>query len=70
MIEIIKDLNSRTDVHGILVQLPLPTYLNEQKILDEISPAKDVDGFHPLNVGSKKINALLIFSVVLALKGR
>lgn len=44
-------LNSDTHVHGILVQLPLPSQLDEQKILWMIDPEKDVDGFHPLNLG-------------------
>ena len=43
--------NADTKVHGILVQLPLPTKFNEQHILDLISPMKDVDGFHPENIG-------------------
>ena len=48
---LVKDFNSRDDVHGILVQLPLPKHLNERAILDLIDPAKDVDAFHPANVG-------------------
>lgn len=44
-------LNRDGTVHGILVQLPLPTHINATQILDEISPLKDVDGFHPVNVG-------------------
>ncbi|MBI5159641.1 bifunctional methylenetetrahydrofolate dehydrogenase/methenyltetrahydrofolate cyclohydrolase FolD [Candidatus Micrarchaeota archaeon] len=49
--QLIKKLNSSRDVHGILVQLPLPKHLNEQKIISLISPEKDVDGFHPVNMG-------------------
>jgi len=49
--ELINKLNSDEQVHGIIVQLPLPRHLNEQDILKEISPEKDVDGLHPLNVG-------------------
>ncbi|KAF0925686.1 hypothetical protein E2562_017253 [Oryza meyeriana var. granulata] len=51
-------LNADPAVHGILVQLPLPKHINEEKILNEISIEKDVDGFHPLNIGK------------LAMKGR
>lgn len=51
LIALIDGLNSDEDVHGILVQLPLPTGINAASILDRISPAKDVDGFHPVNVG-------------------
>ncbi|MGD0545413.1 MAG: bifunctional 5,10-methylenetetrahydrofolate dehydrogenase/5,10-methenyltetrahydrofolate cyclohydrolase [Candidatus Acidiferrales bacterium] len=48
---IIEDLNRRDDVDGILVQLPLPPQVDAKKILEAVDPAKDVDGFHPLNVG-------------------
>lgn len=47
----IKELNQDATVHGILVQLPLPNGISEQRILDAIDPKKDVDGFHPFNVG-------------------
>ena len=47
----IKALNADASIHGILVQLPLPDHIDEQKIIEAISPAKDVDGFHPSNVG-------------------
>ncbi len=47
----IAELNSNDDVHGILVQLPLPKHINEDKIINAISPEKDVDAFHPVNVG-------------------
>lgn len=55
LLEIIDKYNHFTDVNGILVQLPLPEYINEQTILEAISPVKDVDGFHPLNVGKLNI---------------
>jgi methylenetetrahydrofolate dehydrogenase (NADP+) / methenyltetrahydrofolate cyclohydrolase len=45
------ELNKRDDIDGILVQLPLPKQVNESAVLDAIDPAKDVDGFHPMNVG-------------------
>lgn len=52
---IIAELNERKDVNGILVQLPLPKHLNEEEVLLAISPLKDVDGFHPENVGNLSI---------------
>lgn len=51
LLALVDRLNDDPKIHGILVQLPLPGHLNEQLILDRISPAKDVDGFHPVNVG-------------------
>jgi methylenetetrahydrofolate dehydrogenase (NADP+)/methenyltetrahydrofolate cyclohydrolase len=48
-------LNENKDIHGILVQLPLPKHLDEDEIIDAISPIKDVDGFHPINVGKMVI---------------
>ena len=47
----IDELNSVSDVHGILVQLPLPAHISEQKVIERISPEKDVDAFHPSSVG-------------------
>ncbi|GAB4834751.1 Bifunctional protein FolD 2 [Ancistrocladus abbreviatus] len=58
LINKVHELNANPDVHGILVQLPLPKHINEEKVLSEISIEKDVDGFHPLNIGK------------LAMKGR
>ncbi|MBI45293.1 MAG: bifunctional 5,10-methylene-tetrahydrofolate dehydrogenase/5,10-methylene-tetrahydrofolate cyclohydrolase [Candidatus Marinimicrobia bacterium] len=51
LIDFIYSLNNDSDVHGILVQLPLPKHLNEEKVLEAIDARKDVDGIHPLNVG-------------------
>ena len=51
LITLIKQLNANPKINGILVQLPLPQHLNEQAILYTIDPRKDVDGFHPLNIG-------------------
>jgi methylenetetrahydrofolate dehydrogenase (NADP+)/methenyltetrahydrofolate cyclohydrolase len=51
LIKQVNKLNEREDIHGILVQLPLPKHINSEKILLTISPDKDVDGFHPINVG-------------------
>lgn len=51
LLELINVLNNRDDIHGILVQLPLPKHINEKTIIDAINPNKDVDAFHPINVG-------------------
>ena len=48
----IKDLNEDSSVSGILVQLPLPKHIDKKKVIESISPIKDVDGFHPVNVGN------------------
>lgn len=52
LLELIAELNERADVNGILLQLPLPDHIDEDKMLLAISPNKDVDGFHPMNVGA------------------
>ena len=51
LLSIVRTLNSRDDVDGILVQLPLPRHIDAGRIIEAIDPAKDVDGFHPINVG-------------------
>ena len=48
----IEDLNKDDSVSGILVQLPLPKHIDKQKVIESILPSKDVDGFHPMNVGN------------------
>ena len=48
----IRDLNKDDTVSGILVQLPLPKHIDKQKVIEAIHPSKDVDGFHPMNVGN------------------
>ncbi len=48
----IKELNNDENVSGILVQLPLPRHIDKQKVIETIDPSKDVDGFHPMNVGN------------------
>ena len=48
---LISKLNKDPEIHGILVQLPLPDHINENRIIEAITPTKDVDGFHPINVG-------------------
>ncbi len=55
LLGIIDKLNKDDSVHGILVQLPVPKHINEEKIINAISPAKDVDGFHPASVGALSI---------------
>ncbi len=51
LLDLVEDLNRRDDVDGILVQLPLPKHIDENLILENINPEKDVDGFHAINVG-------------------
>ena len=52
LLDKIKELNKNNKVSGILVQLPLPKHINKRKVIETIAPAKDVDGFHPINVGN------------------
>src|ERR1022692_331291 len=52
LLALIEELNRRDDVDGILVQLPLPSHVDSKKVLLAVSPEKDVDGFHPMNVGN------------------
>ncbi|KAL9267695.1 Bifunctional protein FolD 4, chloroplastic-like protein [Drosera capensis] len=58
IVGVVSELNKDPSIHGIIVQLPLPNHLDEERILSFVSPEKDVDGFHPLNMGN------------LAMKGR
>lgn len=51
LLALIDELNARNDVHGILVQLPLPRHIDQNAVIERINPAKDVDGFHPYNMG-------------------
>jgi methylenetetrahydrofolate dehydrogenase (NADP+)/methenyltetrahydrofolate cyclohydrolase len=55
LLQMIDRFNNDPLIHGILVQLPLPKHINEQKVIEAISPSKDVDGFHPANVGKMMI---------------
>jgi len=55
LLELIDKYNNDSSIHGILVQLPLPKHINESKILYAIDPKKDVDGFHPVNIGKLMI---------------
>ena len=55
LLELVRELNEREDVDGILVQLPLPAHIDEDKVIRTIDPKKDVDGFHPQSVGALSI---------------
>ena len=55
LLNTIEDLNRNDDVDGFIVQLPLPRHIDEQKIIEAVDPRKDVDGFHPINVGRMSI---------------
>ncbi len=52
LIDLVRELNEREEIDGILVQLPLPAHIDSQRVLLTVSPEKDVDGFHPCNVGN------------------
>ncbi len=56
LLALIDKYNNDSDIHGILVQLPLPSHIDEKKVLNAIDPDKDVDGFHPVNVGRLMID--------------
>lgn len=56
VIEAVEKLNGDPTVDGILVQLPLPSHINEDRVIESIAPSKDVDGLHPLNVGFLELN--------------
>ncbi len=55
LLDIVAKLNADPNVHGILVQMPLPKHIDSVKVLESVDPAKDVDGFHPMNVGKLSI---------------
>jgi methylenetetrahydrofolate dehydrogenase (NADP+)/methenyltetrahydrofolate cyclohydrolase len=55
LLEVVRRLNGDPRIHGFLVQLPLPKHINSERVLNAIDPAKDVDGFHPVNVGKLSI---------------
>lgn len=55
VLDIVRQLNDDADLDGFIVQLPLPKHISEQKIIEAIDPKKDVDGFHPINVGRQSI---------------
>jgi methylenetetrahydrofolate dehydrogenase (NADP+)/methenyltetrahydrofolate cyclohydrolase len=52
LLEKVKELNENDDIDGFIVQVPLPDHIDEQKVVEAISPKKDVDGFHPINMGN------------------
>lgn len=56
LLQAVNDLNNNNDIDGFIVQLPLPRQINEHKIIEAIKPSKDVDGFHPINVGRMVLN--------------
>ncbi len=62
LLTMVERLNKDKKIHGILVQLPLPKHIDEQKVIEAISPAKDVDGFHPMSVGKMMIGIDTFFS--------
>jgi methylenetetrahydrofolate dehydrogenase (NADP+)/methenyltetrahydrofolate cyclohydrolase len=57
LLGVVEGLNTNPEIHGILVQLPLPKHIDEQKVLLAVDPTKDVDGFHPINVGKLSTGA-------------
>ena len=56
LLELVRDLNSRNEIDGILIQLPLPKQVDTPLVLNSVDPAKDVDGFHPVNIGRLTLN--------------
>lgn len=75
LLKVVEELNENDTVHGILVQLPLPTHFDDQKVIEAINPLKDVDGFHPINIGRMIVgqDAFLPctpFGIVMMLKSR
>lgn len=60
LLDLIQDLNNNKDINGILVQLPLPEHIDEKKVLEKIDYKKDVDGFHPYNIGLFSTNNALL----------
>lgn len=55
LLSLIQELNENSEVHGILVQLPLPNHISEKAVIEAIHPSKDVDGFHPISIGKMMI---------------
>ncbi len=56
LLEVVDFLNADNDINGFIVQLPLPAHIGEQTIIERIDPAKDIDGFHPVNIGKMVLN--------------
>lgn len=57
LLNLIAEFNQKAEIDGILVQLPLPSHINEEKIIEAIDPKKDIDGFHPINIGKLLLGA-------------
>ncbi len=55
LLKVVDDINNNDDIDGFIVQLPLPKHINENKIIEAINPGKDVDGFHPINLGRMQL---------------
>lgn len=75
LLQTIEKLNQDESVHGILVQLPLPKQIDEQRVIQQINPEKDVDGFHPINIGKmmlgqKTFLSCTPFGIITMLKSR
>ena len=62
LLAMVERFNKDEKIHGILIQLPLPKHIDEQKVIEAIAPAKDVDGFHPISVGKMMIGIDTFFS--------
>jgi methylenetetrahydrofolate dehydrogenase (NADP+)/methenyltetrahydrofolate cyclohydrolase len=62
LLAMVEKYNNDKNIHGILVQLPLPKHIDEQKVIEAISPAKDVDGFHPVSIGKMVIGIDTFYS--------
>ncbi|GAB4824405.1 hypothetical protein Ancab_007292 [Ancistrocladus abbreviatus] len=69
VLKVISSLNEDPSVHGIIIQLPVPEHLDEEKIWSVVSPEKDVDGFHPLNMGNLAMQGREPFFIPCAAKG-
>ncbi|XP_050240469.1 bifunctional protein FolD 1, mitochondrial-like isoform X2 [Quercus robur] len=69
LLDVVSRFNEDPSVHGIIVQLPLPQHLDEEKIMTVVSPEKDVDGFHPLNMGNLALRGRQPFFIPCAPKG-
>lgn len=69
VIHVVSNLNEDSSIHGIIVQLPLPKHLDGERILNVVNPEKDVDGFHPLNMGSLAMKGREPFFIPCAAKG-
>ena len=62
LLSVIEELNNDPDIDGILVQFPLPKHISDEKVINAVNPAKDVDGFHPANAGQNGAGTSHIYS--------